>query len=579
MRTFSRRAALPLFAAAMLALALACVGDADSTDDGTPVATDSATAPTGGDGEQVLRVRLEGEPETLDPQRASDAASLSIVRNLNSGLLAVSPELDIQPQLAADVPTVENGGISEDGLTYTFTLRDGLKWSDGEPLVAQHFVDGARRLFEPGNQSPYADLFRMIDAAGKNDELAEALAAEVEGADLEALQREVVENLQVAAPDDQTVVYTLSRPSPVFLLLTTMWPLYPARADIVEQQGDAWTEPGNLVSSGPFMLSSWTHGQDLTLTRNPEWYAASDVRLETIDIDIIADAAVAFLAFQEGELDIVRLGPTELEQVRRDPELQEQFDAYAELSTTGFYFNVDDPALANADVRRALTGAFDREEYAESVREGQVLPAVAWIPPGMPGHDPEAGQQYADAIEESRQLLADAGYPEGEGLELEVLIAAVTVPQITAQWLEQQWEQNLGISVTINALEGAAYGAERAAGNFQVIMGGWGADYPDPHNWMPLFRTGSGLNAGNYSNAEYDELVDAAEVELDQDERLSLYQQAQEILMADAPFAPLYNGRRNVLVQPWVQGFVPSALEHNMPGDVYFWGISIDGRE
>ena len=580
---------LALLAAALtLVVASACSGDDDPTatptaddggnGDGTPAATETATPADPGDlpDEQVLNVRLEGEPGSLDPQRATDTDSIAVLRQLYAGLLRLDENQEIQPDLAEEVPTVENGGISEDGLTYTFTLKEGLKWSDGEPLVAQAFVDAAKRLFEPGSANFYADFYRVLAADGAQAELSQALADGLEGDDLLPFEQAVVDGLEVTAPDDRTVVYQLNAQSPIFPLLATLWPVYPIRQDIVDDAGDAWTEAGTLVSNGPFSLSAWNHDEDLTLAKNENSHRVP--LLDEINIDIIPDSAVAFLAYQEGELDVNKLGPEELVQVR-GTDLVDEFVNYAQLVTIGWYFNFDDPVLQDINVRKALAAGVVREEYAEVVREGAVLPAYGWVPPGMPGHDPEVGMQYKDNLEQAKQWLADAGFPDGEGLELEILGADSSVGVQRDEWLQEQWETNLGITVTIRTLDRATYFEERNLGNFQITTGGWGADYPDPQNWLPLFQTGAGLNAGNFSNADFDALVIRADSELDNDFRLEMYAEAQQIMIDDLAFAPLYYNGRQILVKPWVQGLVPSSMESNMPGDLFFDQVFIEGRE
>lgn len=545
---------------------------------GTAAAKSTAAAAAPLDKDQTLNVNLTAEPQSLDPQRATDQVSISVLHQLYTGLLQVDQSQQIQPALAKDVPTVANGGISADGLTYTYHLRDGLKWSDGKPLVAQDFVNGAKRLFQPGSGDYYVDFYRVIAAKGNNVEVQKQLAAGKTDKDLADLEQKVVDTLEVTAPDAQTVVYHLNQKSPVFLLLSTLWPLYPVRQDIITAQGDKWTEPGNLVSDGAFMLKAWTHNQSLTLVKNPNYYQASDVKLNTVNMAEIGDAAVAYLAYQKGELDSLVLGPAQLVQVRADANLQKEFQAYATLSTLGVYFNANYKPFQDARVRQALAGGFNREEYAETVRQGAVLPAYAWIPPGMPGHDDSLGQQYKNAVTASQKLLSDAGYPGGKGLTVEILEANTSTSKLTGEWLKEQWEKNLGITVTLNTQETATYFAARNKGSYQVTTGGWGADYPDPQNWMPLFKTGGALNSGNFSNPDFDKLIAAADTELDNTKRLQDYDQAQKILIDQAPFAPLNYGRVNALIKPYVKGIVTSPMEGTIPGDFFLSKISISGK-
>ncbi|MDO9446215.1 MAG: peptide ABC transporter substrate-binding protein, partial [Dehalococcoidia bacterium] len=383
--------------------------------------------------------------------------------------------------------------------------------------------------------------------------------------------------LRVEAPDDQTVVFHLNTRTPVFLQLVSLWPMYPVRQDVIDANGALWTEAGTHISNGPFRLQAWDHGQRIEIVRNEHWHGAAPT-LTSVQFSMIGDAAVTFLAYRNDELDMTTLGAAELVQVRDDVQLREEFIAYAQLSTVGIYFNLTDPVLEDVRVRQALAGGFDRQEYAEIVREGAVLPAFGWVPPGMPGHDPEVGTRYADAVEASRTLLADAGFPGGAGLTVTILSVDTTTANVSTQWLQQQWQENLGITVNVVNRDTATYVADRTAGNYSVVIGGWGADYPDPQNWLPLFQAGGAFNSGDYRSDAFDRLVDEAALELDNDRRIELYMEAQRVLIEDAPFTPLYYGRRNALVKPWVTGLLPSSMEGEIPGDLYFDRVVLSGR-
>lgn len=557
-----------------LLLLAGCGNSPAGTATAGPGEVEGATAPP--DALQVLRANLTTEPSTLDPQAASDQVSLTLVRNLYSGLLRLDEEDELVADLAEEVPTVENGGISPDGLTYTFRLREGLLWSDGTPLAAQSFVDGARHLFRPASGNAYVDFYRMIAAgppeADANVAVQEALAAGQEG--IGDLEQAVMDGLRVEAPDDRTVVYHLNRLSPEFLLLSTLWPLYPVRQDLIDQHGDRWTEAGRLVSNGPFALEVWEPGQRIRLVRNDHWHR-DPAKLEAIDFDFIDDAAVAFLAYQNDELDIIVAGPAQIAQVRNDEALRAQFQGYAQSRTVGIYVNSRDPELSDERVRQALAGSIDREQYANAVMEGNAAPAYGWLPPGIPGHEEEVGSQYRDAVEESRALLRQAGV---EGAEFTLLVPEASSAVLTAEWLQAQWQTTLGLSIRLDIRETASYRSAYTAGEFQLAIGGWAADYPDPQNWLPPFSGTSPLNFGRYSNAEFDDLLARAAAETDFEDRLALYEQAHRLLVDEAGVIPLNHPLRGALVKPWVQGLVPSAREGIAPGDLFFERISIAGR-
>lgn len=564
----------PVVVFALLATALVACSEKDQAPAAQPPAEATVTKPSE---PQVLAVSLDSEPQTLDPQAAQDANSTAILRQIYAGLLRFGPDLALQPDLARELPTTQNGGISADGLTYTFHLRDGLKWSDGTPMKAQAFVDAAKRIFEPGRESRYSDFYLVLDAGGAEKDLQAAMAAGKKGNDLKDLKAKVQQGLKVSAPDDQTVVMRLTRKSPVFLQMTALWTLYPVRTDLIAKNGDKWTEAGNVVSDGPFVLAKWSHNERIELARNPHYHGTA-ATLETIRIDFIKDTAIAFAAYQKGELDVVSLGPAEIVQVRKNKDIQPEFKSYAQLSTTGLTFNAASGATANAKVRQALAGGFDREEYAQVVREGAVLPGYGWIPPGMPGYDAQAGASLKAATDRSKALLKDAGSEGGRGVNVEILIANTSLSKLTAEWLQQQWQKNLGVTVTVRALEPATYVAERVKGNFQVVLGGWASDYPDPQNWWPLFRTGASLNTGKYTSADFDRLMDQADAELDNAKRLDTYARAQQVFFADVPFAPLFYGSRNILVKPYVKGAVTTSMEGAIPIGNFLDRVSINGK-
>ncbi|MDA1062715.1 MAG: peptide ABC transporter substrate-binding protein, partial [Chloroflexi bacterium] len=428
----------------------------------------------------------------------------------------------------------------------------------------------------PGAGNQFADFYRMIAAGGAQADLDAAQADDVEGDALVALEQAVVDQLEVSAPDDRTVVYQLNAPSPVFTVLATLWPLAPAPQHAIEAHGDAWTEPGNLVSNGPFVLAERDHTVGLTLVRNEHWHGEGPV-LDELRFEIIGDDAIAFLAYNEDELDVVTLGPTELVQVRGS-DLEDEFQSYALLSTVGVFFNFNATLLQDLKVREALAGSFDRVQFAEIVNEGSVLPAYSYLPPGMAGHDPDAGQQFRDAMVRSQELLAEAGYPGGEGFTITLLGANVGGSVTRAEWLKEQWEQSLGITVVLDLIEPSSFVEKLFAGDWDLISGSWTADYPDPQDWLPAFAPGGSLAVGGFEDERFTALLDEAAVELDAARRLELYAEAQRILIDEVAFSPVFYARRNILVKPWVRDFVPAATDGDAPGDAFLAGVSISGR-
>ena len=229
-------------------------------------------------------------------------------------------------------------------------------------------------------------------------------------------------------------------------------------------------------------------------------------------------------------------------------------------------------------IRVALAGSFDRVQFAEIVNEGSVLPAYSYLPPGMAGHDPDAGQQFRDAMVRSQELLAEAGYPGGEGFTITLLGANVGGSVTRAEWLKEQWEQSLGITVVLDLIEPSSFVEKLFAGDWDLISGSWTADYPDPQDWLPAFAPGGSLAVGGFEDERFTALLDEAAVELDAARRLELYAEAQRILIDEVAFSPVFYARRNILVKPWVRDFVPAATDGDAPGDAFLAGVSISGR-
>jgi oligopeptide transport system substrate-binding protein len=509
--------------------------------------------------EQALRIRLIGEPSTLDPQLAAFTSDIGVLKQLWRGLFYYGgPDLEVVPAAASEIPTQENGGISADALTYTIKLRDDLTWSDGEPLTAGDFVYSLKRLFDPAAGAGgyyyafYTDIVGAEEAAGGGS----------------------VEDVGVTAVDDTTLEIRLVRPRPTLVTLLALWPAYPLREDVVAQ-GDSWTEAGTLVGNGPYTLSEWAHDDHITLSANENYWGDDTPTVQTITYVIQPNEEAALIAYDNGELDMTPIPATEASQKEGDAEQVKT----AAHNTTGIQFNVTEPPFDNADVRKAFAAAIDRETLVNNVRGGVGTPTTSWLPPGVAGYEPARGQEYAFSADAAKQFLSDAGYPDGEGLpEVTLTIGDSESERLTAEFVQEQLSRNLGIEINIETLEGATFQDRFLASDFQATLGGWAADYADPENWLPSqWSTGSGNNISLYSNSDFDALMEQAAVELDNDTRIGLYTQAEEILIDnDAAFASIYHNDRNWLVKGWVAGLVPTEADSETPGDWFFTEVEIE---
>lgn len=500
---------------------------------------------------------------SLDPQMVLPAGpGISLLSELYSGLLNFSSDLVLVPDLAEEIPTIENGGISDDGLTYTFRLREELKWSDGNALVAQDFVNGARRLFDTsaGALGLYTyGWFQVLAAGGFN------LAAEETFHDMDLMQRgtffeetirQVSSNLEVFAPDDRTVVYRLNRPSLLFPTLAAIWPLYPIRQDLIDEFGDEWTAVENHVGNGPYMLAEWVPGERLVVVSNPHYHGEPRA-LERIERIMFFDAEEQLQAYRRDELDMVDLSPAQVDAIR-GTSVEDDLRFISQLTTDVVWFNVQEGPLADVRVRQALAGALDRNAYSDVAYGGSAVAAYSWVPPGLPGHDPTLGLQYRDGLDQARRLLADAGFPGGAGLEISLIHSSPLneAARTDLEWVVAQWESNLGLSVTLEPVDSASFGSNVILGQFEVMLSRRWAEYPDVENFLSVFRSNSIHNIGRFNDAEFDGLLDAAKAQQDSARRLELYRQAQVRLSTQVPVIPLVYPRPARLTKPWVKGVI-----------------------
>lgn len=528
-----------------------------------------AVVPTGcgnqPSGEQILRVNLAGEPAQIDPNRASWSSERSVIQQVFEGLLAFKQDLSLTPAVAKEIPTIGNGGISADGLTYTFKLKTNVTWSDGSKVTAKDFVYSIKRLFDPDLACEYASFY--YDIVGGADYNAAADATAAAKASLKAA-------IGVKAVDDYTLEIKLAQPRPIFLSLMAMWPVYPVREDIITSKGEAWTEAGNYIGNGPFIMTEWVHQDHITFKQNPNYWGDKPELVE-IQYKMITDANAAYAAYLNGELDISGVPVGTEKATMNDAALSPQIVRYAELVTFAFQFNVNKAPFDNVKVRQALATAVDRESFVNNVRSGVGKPAYSWIPPGMPGYDADLGKEYTFNAAKAKQLLSEAGYSNLSTLpELKFQFSDTAGNRTIAQWLQGQLKDNLGINLTLEPMESKAFQQLVNAENFTWAWFGWGADYPDPDNWLPeLFGTGAGNNHTGWSNAQFDALVTSAKAELDNTKRLQMLADAQEMVMADCPIATMFYRERFVLVKPYVKGLLTTGMDGQVAGDMFYGNV------
>ena len=558
-----RALALVLTAAMVLGLT-ACGGsttetttsDAATTEDTTTEATDDQTADeadaTASTGEKILSVQVGPDPETIDPALNSAVDGGNMLLHSFECLLAVDQNGQLAPGQA------ESWETSEDGLTWTFHLRDGLKWSDGSDLTANDFVYSWKRVCDPMVAAPYAEtVLSMVEGYDKA----------IEG-DLDALQ--------VAATDDNTLVVTLSAPCSYFGSLAAFATLSPVQQATVEANGDAWaTKAETYISNGPFYVSDWVPGSYIMMTKNPYYWNADAIKLDGIKWNLIEDSNAAYSAYQTGEVLMIKDVPTE-----EIPSLKENADFYVDPIIGTYYLsmNIDREPFNNADVRKALSLAIDRDYVANTLMQGTYSPAGNLMGPGWIDTDGKqfkdnanGGKEYIDTtnyeadLEEAKQLLADAGYPNGEGFPtITYSTNDAGYHKVVAEYLQQAWAE-LGIDLQVDIVEWASFTPMRRNGDYDVARNGWVGDYSDPSNMLDLFYSTNGNNDGKFNNADYDAAMELSRTTLDAAERSTALHNAEDVLMEEAGCIPVayYNDF-------WLQSDKITGSWHSPYGYWYF---------
>ncbi len=549
--------------AAVLAMAMflpACGGD-DPEQTTAPPATTTAVVP------MEFRVNLAGEPAMIDPNRASWSAERSVINQVFEGLLGFNQDLSLKPVVAEAIPTTANGGISADGKTYTFKIKSAVVWSDKSKVTANDFVYSIKRMLNPDLACEYASFYFGIVGAQAYFSAGDKTAAE---------KTALAAAVGVRAVDAATLEIKLADASPSFLNLTALWPVYPVKESVITANGEGWTEAGKYLGNGPFILKEWVHQDHMTFEQNPNYWGTKP-KLTKITYKMITDANAALNAYKNNELDIsgVPVGTEAATLV--DAVLGKEIVRYPELVTFAFQFNVNKAPFDNVKVRQALACAVDRATFVTNVRGGVGKPALSWIPPGMPGYDANLGAEYAFNVTKAKQLLSEAGYADITKLpQLKFQFSDTAGNRTIAQFLQAQLKQNLNIDLLLEPMESKAFSQMVNSEGHTWAWFGWGADYPDPDNWLPqLFGTKAGNNHTGYSKAAFDALCTQALKELDTTKRLALWAQAAKMINDDVPIVTMFYRERFVLVKPSVKGLKTTGMDGQVAGDMFYAEVSI----
>jgi oligopeptide transport system substrate-binding protein len=487
--------------------------------------------------DQVVRLP-EGEPVRFDPGVTSGGKGLEMLQNLFEGLVFID-----QRDGSLQMGVAEKMEPNADDTEYTFTVRDGVTWSDGTPLTAKDFEWSWKRVLDPATKSEYTTAMYPVKNAQKIDKGEAKL-----------------DELGVKAVDAKTLQVTLEGPTPYFPLLAATWTFYPVPQATVEKFGDAWVEAGNMVSNGPYVLTEWTHDQSMTLERNEKYYGDKPT-ITKADYTLFADpVAQALVAFEADELDQAQVAGADLERAKADPVLSKLLQVFPRSGTEFIICDTTNKPTDDARVRQALSMAIERAALANGVLKGEFSPAPTMLPPDIPGYtlDAALGEDAAKA----KQLLADAGYPDGKGFPQITLTftSTDTAEQKSAQYLQGIWKQTLGIDVKLDPLEDKAFQDwfdSRADQPFNLMLSFWGSDWGDPANWdNQLFDSQSDFYHSHWKDDEFDKTIRDAVSLADAKKRTAMYEQAEKILNKDAALIPLYHLNRIYVIKPYVKGII-----------------------
>ena len=515
-----------------------------------------------------LRIPLRIEPTISDPQKAGVTTDLGVLRSLFRGLLSYDEKLNLAPMAAKEVPTERNGGISKDGLVYTLKLRDGLKWSDGEPLTASAFEYATKRLLDPTTRAPRASAAFDITGAEKFNACKDCSATE-----LAKLRDEV----GVKAVDDSTLVFTLKARHSTFPYLLTHPTMSPVRQDIIEKYADKWTDPANFVSNGPFVIKERVPKDRLVLVPNPYWWGTQP-KVQSVTFVIIPDNTDGFNAFIADKVDLVEVPPEQTRVVDGDPKYRAQNVKQPLLQTLAFFFNTKMPPFDNPGVRQAFALALNRDAFVAEVLQGVGRPTYSWLPPAAPGYSKELGLQWKFNGDKARTTLAAAGYPDGKDLPKVIFPYRTSgLDKTYAEFFQAQIMTNLHVSVELQPMESRAWtdAFQRkehmivfvpftfAADAESSLVDVFGCKRSEGDKCVEL----PGNNISQYTNLEVDRIMQQAAKEPNADRRVGYYSKAEKIIVDDSPLAFMFNPQRNLLVKPNVHGLKPTPLDSLIPSE------------
>ena len=515
------------------AMALSGCGGSKSGGEGTKSGDTTQTAA----GKKILTIQLGPDVESIDPALNSAVDGANYILFAFDNLLKMDKDGKVVPGLA------EKYEVSDDQLTWTFHLRDGLKWSDGSALTADDFVYSWQRLVDPNVAAPYAQtVLGMVegydDAIGRPD------------ADGNTTVDPDPTKLKVEAPDEKTLIVHMAKPTPYFDKLAAFVSLSPVKKDVVEANPDGWSiDPKTYISTGPFKLTGWEPGSYLMFEKNENYWDADSIKLDGIKCLLMQDQNATFSAYESGDALMIKDVPTQ-----EITTLKERTDFHIDPILGTYYLDLNTTLdeFKDPKVREALSLALDRKYISETITSGTYTPASGFVSEGVTDWNGSAWQDnitdksayiniddHAGNLAKAKELLKEAGYENGVGLpEMVYSTNDASYHKKIAEYLQQAWGE-LGLKVQVNIVEWKSFTPQRRSGNYQIARDGWVMDYNDPSNILELALTGNGNNNAKYSNPEFDALMSKAATEKDPQTRFGYLHQAEDFIMKDTAMVPL----------------------------------------
>lgn len=496
---------------------------------------------------QDLHINMSAEPPTFDPAQAKDSQTNTALKLMYEGLTRMGADGNPVPGVA------EKWDVSEDGLKYTFHIRDNAQWSNGEAVTADDFAYAWERVLSP-KTTPASEYAYQLYYIKNGQEFNEGKVKDFA-------------DVGVKVVDEKTLEVTLANPTPYWLGLTSFYTYYPVNKKNVEANPQWASKADTMITNGAFNLTTWTTGQELAWTKNDKYWDASSIKLNTVTSSLVNSGATEFSSYQSGQLDYAGAPTGEIptDQIPAAKEqYPDQFQAKGIASTYYYLFNLKEKPFNNLKIRQAFSMAIDRQAIVDNVTLGGQIPAFGYVPPGIKGNNEEFRTEYKDSYftedaAKAKELLAEGMKEEGYTTlpEITLIYNSSEAHQKIALAIADMWKNNLGVSVKTQNQEWSVFLDNRQSGNYQIARAGWSADYNDPMTFMDMWMTGNGNNDAKYSNTEYDSLLKDAQATQDNAKRMEDMSKAEKILVQDdMAVMPIYYYTSVSLTKPNLKGIV-----------------------